>query len=775
MKHLSRLLSAYTLFVVLAVAVLAAPDRELKTTPVMKLETRYLDQMLEYFHCNKDAVTTADYPQLITAYMQELDPQRLFFTLGDEVAFRKQYGPRIETDLTYLGSIDTAFDIYKVYEQRVQARASWIFTELPKDFDFTAQETYTPDRSKSPFPASTVEADDLWRKRLKYEMLHDLLGKKTQEEAKTTLRKRYERMLKNLGDIESRDIQEMYLSSLTRMYDPHSDFLSSDSLQDFSIQMKLSLVGIGAVLGLDEDHCIVREVKPGTPADLSGQLHVNDKIVAVQQEGGEAVDIIGMKLRRIVDMIRGAKGTKVTLTVLPHNAVDATQTKLVHITRDVVKLDESRATATTYDLPGQKEGETVRVGVIELRSFYDGSPEDTAPEDVRNTASQDVAELIGKLKADGIKALVVDLRRNGGGLLSEAVNLTGLFIKQGPVVQERDFQGQINVDSDNNPAIAYDGPLALLTSRFSDSASEIFAGALQNYGRAVIIGDSSTHGKGTVQAILEMKNYIPRMSQELTNTGAAKLTVRKFYLPNGSSTQNKGVTPDIILPSIDDFIPNIGESSLPHALGWDEIKATNFVGKPLDQTFVLPLRQASLARQDTLEEFTYLKKNIDWFKERQEQKAVSLNLEQRKALKKADDDFQKTLNTERDRLAKTNYASHEVKLASVLKAEAASPKTAPAASAPVPPAATVAPATQTTNTPAATVTPAMPAAQTTAATPTPEEGDTDSLDAETESKLDVHLRETLRVVSDALHLNNNPLAWVEPQAPVAASPALHKG
>ncbi len=703
----------------------------------MKLETRYLVQMLEYFHYNKDAVTTADYPQLITAYMQELDPQRLFFTLGDEQAFRRQYGPRIETDLTYLGNIDTAFDIYKVYEQRVQSRTSWIFTELPREYDFTAQESYTPDRSKSPFPATADEANDLWRKRLKYEMLHDLLGKKSQEDAKTTLRKRYERMLKNLGDIESRDIQEMFLTSLTRMYDPHSDFLSSDSLADFSIQMKLSLVGIGAVLGLDEDLCIVREVKAGTPADLSGQIHVNDKIVAVQQEGGEVVDIIGMKLRRIVDLIRGAKGSKVHLTILPHNALDATQTKVVHITRDVVKLDESRATATTFELPAGPDGQTVTIGVIELRSFYDGSPDGTVAEDARNTASQDIAELIGKLKAEGIKALVIDLRRNGGGLLSEAVNLTGLFIKEGPVVQERDFQGQVTVDSDTNTSVAYDGPLAVLTSRFSASASEIFAGALQNYGRAVIIGDSSTHGKGTVQAVLEMKNYIPRMSQELTNTGAAKLTVRKFYLPNGSSTQNKGVIPDITLPSIDDFIPNIGESSLPHALMWDEIKPTHFAGKALDQSLVQPLRQASLSRQDTLEEFAYLKKNIGWFKERQEQKTVSLNLEQRLTLKHSDDEFQKTLNAERDRLAKTNYVSHEVKLASVLKAEAAGTKKPD-----------VAPK---------------------------EEGDADTPDAETESKLDVHLRETLRVVTDALRLNKNPLAWVESQPPVAASTSLHKG
>jgi carboxyl-terminal processing protease len=720
----------------LATTAFAATDRELKTTPVMRLETRTLVQMLEYFHYNKDAVTTADYPQLITAYMQELDPQRLFFTLADEQSFRRQYGPRLETDLAYLGNIDTAFDIYKVYEQRVKSRTSWIFQELEHNFDFAAKDSYTPDRSKSAFPESAEAADDLWRKRIKYEMLHDLLAKKTPEEAKATLRKRYERFLKNLGDTESFDVQEMFLSSFTRMYDPHSAYLSSDTLEDFSIQMKLSLVGIGAVLGLEEDgYCIVREVVAGGPAYTSGQVHVNDKIISVQQEGSEPVEIIGMKLRRIVDMIRGAKNTKVTLTILPRDAADPSQTRQVHIVRDVIKLNSARASATIYDLPGEQPGQTVPVGVIALHSFYDGSPEGAAPEDVRNTASQDVAELIGKLKAAGIKALVVDLRRNGGGLLSEAVNMTGLFIKDGPVVQERDFQGQVSVDSDTDSSLAYDGPLAVLTSRFSASASEIFAGALQNYGRAVIIGDSSTHGKGTVQAVLEMKNYLPRMNQEFTQTGAAKLTVRKFYLPNGASTQKKGVIPDITLPSIDDYLP-IGESSLPHALIWDEIKATTFTGKALEPTLVQPLLQASRERQDSLEEFAYLRKNIDWFKERQEQKTISLNLDERLARKQSDADFKKAMDAERDRLAQNNYASHEVKLDSVLKAEAAGLQPPP---------------------------------------PRVDEGDTDAADAEAENKFDVHLRETLRVVSDALRLSHDSLVWTNGQAPLTASTTLKKG
>lgn len=725
---------AIALSLALLSTALAVPDRDFKTTPVMRLETRTLVQMLEYFHYNKDAVTPADYPELITDYMKELDPQRLFFTADDEQSFRRQYGPRVETDLAYLGNIDTAFDIYKIYETRVKSRTTWLFDELKKDFEFASKETYTPDRSKSPFPASTAEADDLWRRRIKYEILQDLLGKKTVDDAKATVRKRYERMLKNIGDIESADVQETFLSSLTRMYDPHSAYFSADTLQDFSIQMKLSLVGIGAVLSIEDDgNCVVREVVPGGPAYTSGQIHPTDKIVAVQQDGGENIEVIGMKLRRIVDMIRGDKNSKVTLTILPHDAPDATKTKVVVITRDIIKLNSARASASVFEVPGE-DNQSVPVGVISLNSFY-GPSDDSKENEGKNTATKDVAELIGKLKQQGIKALVIDLRRNGGGLLSEAVDLTGLFISQGPVVQVRDSLGHLTVDSDTNAAITYDGPLAILTSRFSASASEIFAGALQNYGRAVIIGDSTTHGKGTVQAVLEMKNYLPRLSQNIEHTGAAKLTVQKFYLPNGSSTQKKGVTPDITLPSIDDYLP-IGEADLPHALMWDEIKTTAFEGKALAQTFIKPLLEASRERQERLGEFAYLKKNIDWFKERQEQKTISLNLEQRQALKLADDEFKKKMDAERDLLAKANYPTRVVKLDSVITAEATAPKEAAT---------------------------------------TLDDGDTDVPDSDAQAKLDVHLRETLRVVTDALRLNKDPQYWADGRAPITAITGLHKG
>lgn len=707
-------------------------DRSYKTTPLMRLEVQTLVKMLEHYHYNKQAVSSADYPRLISDYMSELDPQRLFFTADDEKTFLRQYGPRLETDLAYLGNIDAAFAIFRVYEQRVQQRVAWLFDRLPQETEFTSQETYRTDRSKSPWPAAGAEADDLWTRRLKFELIQDMLGnEKSIDDARNTVRKRYERMLKNVADLEPSDLQELYLSSLTKMYDPHSSYLSADTLEDFSIQMRLSLVGIGAVLGLEDDgYCIVREVVPGGPADLSGAIRTNDKIISVQQDGQEPVEVIGMKLRRIVDMIRGPKDTKVHLTILPHDSTDSAKTRQVLITRDLIKLNSARAFAAVHSVPGD-DGTAASIGVITLNSFYDGSSDDANSSEHRNTASEDVAELLGKLQHEGVDAIVIDLRRNGGGLLSEAIEMTGLFIPNGPVVQVRDSLGRLTVDNDEDARVAYSGPLAILTSRFSASASEIFAGALQNYGRAVVVGDSSTHGKGTVQAVLEMKNYLSRLSPDVSRAGAAKLTIQKFYLPNGASTQQKGVVPDITLPSIDDHL-GIGEAELPHALVWDEIKPASFEGKPLERSFVQPLLQASLERQDTLEEFAYLKRGVERFRLRQERKEVSLNLEVRRAEKADDDGFRKSQEAERERLAKANYPTREVRLDSVIAAEANGTKSPSAAL---------------------------------------DAGDTDVADAESSVRFDVHLRESLRVVTDALRLSRDRQYWADGHGPITAAVA----
>ncbi len=734
---ISRFRSAlFVLALAVVPATFAASDQNYTTTPLMSNETRTLVQMLEYFHYNKDAAEKIDYSQLVSDYMSDLDPQHLFFTAQDEQALRQQFGPRLMTDLAYLGNIDASFSIFRVYEQRVQSRVSWIFGELGQDFDFTAKETLVTDRTKSPWPATNAEADDLWRKRLKFEMLPYLLDGKKLDEAKASVHKRHERLLKNVTDIDASEIQETYLTSLTKMFDPHSSYFSADTLEDFSIQMRLALVGIGAELGLDDDgFCVVRKVVPGAPADLSGQIKVNDKIIMVQQDNAEPVEVTGLKLRRIVEMIRGHKGSKVVLSILPHDNLNSAKTKPVTLVRDNVRLNERRANAYIYDVPAATGTGTTSVGVIVLNEFYGPSDDAAATAGIQSSATKDVAELVGKLKAQGIQALVIDLRQNGGGLLSEAVGLTGLFIGKGPVVQVRDYAGHVNVDNNVDTPISYDGPVAVLTSRFSASASEIFAGALQNYGRALIIGDSSTHGKGTVQAVLEMKNYLPRLAQVAENrAGAAKLTIQKFYLPNGASTQMKGVIPDITLPSIDDYLPYVGESSLPHALIWDEIKSTPFAGRPLAPAFVQPLVQASHERQDSLEEFSLLRQSVDRFKTQVDQKVISLNLEDRRGQKKDDEEFKKRLDGDLTRLAKSDFAKHEVKLDAMIAAETAGQKPAPA---------------------------------------TPAEGDTDGVDEDTAAKLDIHLREALRVVIDAARLAKDPQYWANGEAPLAPSGSDH--
>jgi carboxyl-terminal processing protease len=724
-------------FLALAVALLALvslpatarPDRKFTTPPTLVTEAQYLIQLLEQAHYNRDAVSPADYIQVIPSYMSDLDGQRLFFLNSDKAAFTEKYSKNLYWNIRELGNIDAAYDIFSIYEANAQKRINWILNELKGDFDLTKNESYRVDRSKSEWPANAAAADTLWRQRLKLELIAELMNKKTVDQAKETVRKRYERMLKNLEEIEGADLAELFLSNAARLYDPHSTYFSKETFEDFGIQMKLQLVGIGALLGLEEDNCFVKEIVPGGPVDLGKQIRPGDKIISVAQRHGEPVEIIGMKLRKIVAMIRGDKGTQVRLVIQPADATDPSARKEVVITRDVVKLNSARAHAAIFQAPGP-DGTTIPVGVISLPAFY-GPADGDEPDAEKTSATKDVSRLLDQLKAANIKGLVLDLRHNGGGFLSEAIDLTGLFIKRGPVVQVKNYAGDIQVDSDTNDQVAYDGPLAVLVDRFSASASEIVTGALQNYGRAIVIGDSSTHGKGSVQTIVEMKNLAPALARSSAKTGAAKITVQKYYLPNGSSTQLKGVVPDIVLPSIDDFLP-IGESDLPHALVWDEIPTSFFGGQPLEEKTLKPLREASATRQSKLDEFIFLRKNVDWFKSRQSQKLVALNLEERRKQKEADDTFRKQIKAEKERLAKDDFPFREFRLGPPPPPKIKAPKKSDAA-----------------------------------------DGDSSDDDSELSTdenesygKVDVHLRESLRVVSDAVVLGQNRQYWASDHAPL---------
>jgi carboxyl-terminal processing protease len=714
----------------------AVTDQKFTSSSTLAIEARTLVRLLEQAHYNRDAVHSSDYAEVIPNFMADLDGQRLFFLASDKAAFNTRFGKNVYWNISGLGNIDAAYDIFSVYETRSEARINWIFDELKKDIDLTANDRYRFDRTKAEWPATPAAADELWHQRLKFELIAELMNKKTMDEAKQTVRKRYERMLKNLGEIEANEIAELFLSNVARLYDPHSTYFSAETFEDFGIQMKLELVGIGAVLSVEDDYCTVKEIVPGGPADLSKQLKPGDKILSVAQTGTEPVEVIGMKLRRIVERIRGNKGTQVTLTVQPADATDPSARKYVTLTRDVVKLNDARAHAAVFQVP-DGAGHTVPLGVISLPSFY--GPADSEGAD-KPSATKDVAQLLGQLKAAGVRGVVLDLRHNGGGYLSEAIDLTGLFISQGPVVQVKNSLGEIQVDSDTNPTVTYDGPLAVLVDRFSASASEIVTGALQNYGRAIVIGDSSTHGKGSVQNVLEMKDLVPQLAQSPIKTGAVKLTIQKYYLPNGSSTQLKGVVPDIILPSIDEFLP-IGEGALPHVLAWDEIPSSTFAGHPLDNKVLQPLREASEARQAKLDEFLYLRKGIDWFKMHQDQKYVSLNLEARLQQKVTDEAFRKSMETEKEQLAKNDFPYRAIWLGAPPAPKIKAPKKADL-SAPVD------------------------------AEDDDSELSTDTNDAY--AKVDVFLRESLRVVNDAIALAKEKQFAADTHAPLTAL-LDHKG
>ena len=638
----------------------AEQESRFRAPPLLDIEARTLIKLLEEVHYNRDAVKTATYAEVIPDYLTSLDGQRLFFFETDKADFVERYKPdSLYWTLTSMGKIDAAYAIFTIYQKRVTDRVEWIQQLLKGEFDLTSKDSYLIDRSKAAWPATVADADSLWNQRLRFELIKEVLNKKTLEEAKKNVGKRYARLLKNMGDMESSDISEMFLGCIARLYDPHSTYFSADTYEDFGIQMRLQLVGIGALLSIEDDQCVIKDVIPGGPADLDKQIKANDKIISVAQDGGEPVEVIGMKLRKIVDMIRGAKGTRVHLLIEPVDGATSATRKQIVITRNVVNLDSSRAHGAIFEVP-DAEGKITPIGVITLPTFY--GPDMSGEGKAQNSATKDIEDILTRMKAAQIQGLVLDLRRNGGGLLSEAISLTGLFIKNGPVVQVRAYSGEIKVDDDEDPSIAYDGPLTVLVSRFSASASEIVAGALQNYGRAVIVGDSSTHGKGSVQTVLELRNLVPQLARGGAKSGATKLTVQKFYLPNGASTQLKGVEPDVVLPSVNNFLP-IGESDLPHALAWDHIASSRFNGQPLTPAQLTPLVTASAKRQSRLAEFDYQRRAIEWFKTRQEQKSASLNLEQRQLEKVADETFKKSMKAERKKLAAADYKFAEVLLA----------------------------------------------------------------------------------------------------------------
>jgi carboxyl-terminal processing protease len=595
--------------------------------------------------------------KFLDKYLDALDPAHLVFFQTDLAQFEKW---RTKLDDMTLGPApdtspaDIIFNRFlEHFAQQVAYATNLIATEK---FEFKGNDRYMPNRKELPRPRDLTEARQWWRERVRVEWLNELLDKKKAPEIQDALTRRYTRQLRMLQDFDSDDVFQIYLDSLAHVYDPHSDYMGKPTLDNFNIQMKLSLFGIGALLRSEDGYCKIQELMDG-PAKKSGQIKPNDKIIAVAQGSGEPVDVVDMKLNKVVELIRGPKGTEVRLTVVPVDAPDPSTRKVITLIRDEIKLEDQEAKAKLIELPGEDSRTPLRVGIIDLPSFYADLKNRSAD---RKSTTSDVAKLLQKLKSEKVQGIILDLRRNGGGSLEEAINLTGLFIKEGPVVQVKDPNGDITVDKDTDKEVLYEGPLVVLTSRFSASASEILAGALQDYGRALIVGDSSTHGKGTVQTLLDLAPIM----RSVTELGALKITIRKFYRASGSSTQLKGVVPDIILPSMNNHA-EVGEASLPNALAWDTVKSTPYEAVNIIPPLLPELRKRSDARVTSDKDFTYLREEIERFKKQKEEKAISMNEEQRWKEKKEAEARAEARKKELRSRPQPNYKTYEFTLKNV--------------------------------------------------------------------------------------------------------------
>ncbi|MDB6038325.1 MAG: carboxyl-terminal protease, partial [Verrucomicrobiales bacterium] len=562
-----------------------------------------------------------------------LDGGHVLFLQSDLKEFDKYRATLAQLTRT-TGNTSIARTIFDRYLERLNQRVAYATNALQTEsFDFNRHEVYSEDREKASRPEDLDRARELWGEQLRAEYLQEKLNDKKPEEITRILTRRYTQLKRTMSELTRDEVLEVYLNALAHVYDPHSDYLGHDQMDSFSIAMNLSLFGIGATLQSEDGFCKIRELVAGGPAARSGLLKPGDRIVAVAQGDQDPVDIVNMPLSHAVELIRGPKGSTVRLTLIPASAADESVHKSITLVRDEIKLEDQQAKARIVDFPtGQNQ--TLRLGVVDLPSFYAGMEGKHASG--HRSASTDVAKLLARLKAEQVHGIILDLRRNGGGSLEEAINLTGLFIRKGPVVQTRGPNGDIEVGKDTDSRVVYDGPLIVLTSRYSASASEILAGALQDYGRAIIVGDTSTFGKGTVQTILPLAQLMDRNGLGHSyDPGALKITISKFYRPSGASTQLKGVASDIVLPSLSD-LAEVSESSLKDPLPWDVVPSADY--EHLDQVrpYLLELSADSSRRVAAEKGFTYLRDNMTRLKKNLEAKSVSLNeAERRKEMAEA--------------------------------------------------------------------------------------------------------------------------------------------
>ncbi|MCW9013547.1 MAG: carboxy terminal-processing peptidase [Gammaproteobacteria bacterium] len=570
---------------------------------------------------------------VLDRYLEDLDQDHNYFLASDIEEFEK-YRFLLD-DAFKTGNLNPAFVIFNRYHQRISERLSHLMATLDKGIDklkFSENDTIQVERDTAPWAKTTDELDQLWKKRLKNDVLNLKLSGKDIEKIEELLRKRYNNQLKRIEQTNAEDAYRVYMNALTLSYDPHTQYFSPRATENFNIRMKLSLEGIGAMLQSEEDYTKVTRVIAAGPADKAGELKANDKIIGVGQgETGEIVDVIGWRLDDVVDLIRGPKDTVVRLAILQGNAANNQQSKTIAITRDTVKLEEQAASKKIIDLSSY--GRKYKLGVIDIPKFYIDFDAASAGDPNYKSTTRDVKKLLQELKAEKVDGVVIDLRDNGGGSLKEVNELTGLFIKNGPTVQVRGISGRIYINEDEDNEITYSGPLAVLVNRLSASASEIFAGAIQDYRRGIVVG-TQTYGKGTVQAMMPLHH------------GQITLTQQKFYRISGNSTQNRGVIPDISLPSLYD-INEIGESALDGALPWDTIRPAKYASYPDFSQLIPRLESLHKKRIEKDPDFNYLIATNELIDQRRQLKEISLNEDIRRAEKKTLEETQLALENKR--------------------------------------------------------------------------------------------------------------------------------
>jgi carboxyl-terminal processing protease len=734
----------------------------LSPTREMRRETIYMVRCMEELHFEHRDISLLDNRAILEEFLTGLDQRKMVFLQKDADELIKKFMPTLDTFVSG-GSLIPAFNIFEKFRATAYGRIDWVLARLDWPFDFSNNEVFNPDREKCGWPQSAEEADALWERRLKFEILNEAIslckseknainctqggensikeglpkslpdainGEITAEEnvvqsaelpasassecsenlavgdlaknfgelslsidpevgtnfdsradgicekdviaamdrAIQNIKRRYESWRRSCRDMDSWLVQEMFLNSISKMYDPHTSFLSRDSFEDFTIHTRNLLTGIGAEMLDENGYCKVSKLMPGGPAKLSGEIKVGDKVVAIAQgDSGEFVDIIGLRLYKTVKLLRGKKDTVVRIKLETATG----DTKIVRLVRDTIKLNDTRASAKYFEW--ESGGKSVGIGVVELPSFY-GDLSKESEQSVH--ADRDVAALIGALKERNIDGLVLDLRQNGGGLLNQAILIAGLFITTGPVVQVKDTFGHIEKFYDNDASIAWNGPLIILSSPMSASASEILIGALRDHRRAVVVGAEATYGKGSVQVVMDMNTMFNSFGGG-KDLGAAYITVQKWYLPTGNSTQLRGVPSDIVLPSLEDCFRK-READYPHALSWDAIAPVQFDAADGDEAAVcsvdgellIALSGKSTERQSDSDEFMLLRRRIEDFNSIVNRKEFSLNIGKRLAEKKQLENSQREMDRDIEILEKLNapyYVGQSVELPDIVR------------------------------------------------------------------------------------------------------------